>query len=362
MSKRILFLVPYPLHESPSQRFRFEQYFEILRNNGHRYTVQNFLNSDNWGVFFKSGNTLVKLATLIAGFTKRVIVLVKSPMYDFVFIHREAAPLGPPIFEWIIAKVLRRKIIYDFDDAIWLTDRQHESLLFRIAKWRSKVGTICKWAYKVSGGNEYLCDYAARFNERVVYNPTTIDTENLHRRVANPVPDQESPKIRIGWTGSHSTLKYLDDIQPVLREILRKYPAAQFIVIADRPPSLDVGLAVKFTPWRRETEINDLLQVDIGIMPLPDDQWAKGKCGFKALQYMALELPAVASPVGVNSKIINHGVNGFLCSTPEEWEETLRMLIEDCSLRKRMGKNGRRTVVENYSVLSNSSNFLSLFE
>ena len=225
MSKRILFLVPYPLHESPSQRFRFEQYFTVLRSNGYSYTVQNFLNSNNWGVFFKSGHTLIKLGALIAGLTKRVIVLLKSPMYDFVFIHREAAPLGPPIFEWILAKILKKKIIYDFDDAIWLTDRQQESAILRLAKWRSKVGSICKWAYKVSCGNEYLCNYAALFNKRVVYNPTTIDTENLHHRVSNPVPDQASDRIRIGWTGSHSTLKYLDEIQPVLHKILQRIPS-----------------------------------------------------------------------------------------------------------------------------------------
>ncbi len=148
----------------------------------------------------------------------------------------------------------------------------------------------------------------------------------------------------------------------VLHKILQEYPAVEFIVIADRPPSLDIGSSVKFIPWNSETEIKDLLQFDIGIMPLPDDEWAKGKCGFKALQYMALELPAVASPVGVNSRIINHGVNGFLCNTPEEWEEALRKLIEDSDLRKKMGINGRKTVVENYSVLSNSANFLSLFE
>ena len=362
MSKRILFLVPYPLHESPSQRFRFEQYFTILRSNGYSYRVQNFLNSGNWGIFFKSGHSLIKLGALIGGLTKRVIVLLKSPMYDFVFIHREAAPLGPPIFEWILAKILRKKIIYDFDDAIWLTDRQQESAFFRMAKWRRKVGSICKWSYKVSCGNEYLSNYAALFNKRVVYNPTTIDTENLHRRVSNPEPDQASDRIRIGWTGSHSTLKYLDEIQPVLRKILSAYPQVEFLVIADRPSSLDVGPSLMFIPWNSETEIMDLLQFDIGIMPLPDDQWAMGKCGFKALQYMALELPAVASPVGVNSKIINHGVNGFLCNTPEEWEEAFRKLIEDSDLRKKMGINGRRTVVENYSVLSNSANFLSLFE
>jgi len=362
MSKRILFLVPYPLHESPSQRFRFEQYFTVLRSNGHTFTVQNFLNSNNWGVFFKSGHTLIKIGALIAGFTKRAIVLLKSPMYDFVFIHREAAPLGPPIFEWIMAKVLKKKIIYDFDDAIWLTDRQQESAILRLAKWRSKVGSICKWAYKVSCGNEYLCNYAALFNKNVVYNPTTIDTQNLHHRTSNLASNQASDRIRIGWTGSHSTLKYLDEIRLVLHKILQDDPSVEFIVIADRPSTLDIGSRVKFVRWNPESEIKDLLQFDVGIMPLPDDEWAKGKCGFKALQYMALELPAVASPVGVNSRIINHGVNGFLCNTPEEWEGALRKLIEDSELRKKLGINGRRTVVENYSVLSNSANFLSLFE
>jgi glycosyltransferase involved in cell wall biosynthesis len=362
MSKRILFLVPYPLHESPSQRFRFEQYFTVLKDHGYSYTVQHFLNSNVWRAFFQSGRILAKLAALLAGLTKRVIVIFKSPMYDFVFIHREAAPLGPPVFEWLLAKIFRRKIIYDFDDAIWLTDRQHESAILRLAKWRSKVGSICKWAYKVSCGNEYLCNYAAVFNKNVVYNPTTIDTENLHHRASNLSSNQASERTRIGWTGSHSTLKYLDDIRPVLHKILRDDPAVEFIVIADKPSSLDVGSRVKFVRWNPESEIKDLLQFDIGIMPLPDDEWAKGKCGFKALQYMALEMPAVASPIGVNSRIIDHGVNGFLCNTPNEWEEALKSLIYDSALRKRMGLNGRKTVVDNYSVLSNSTNFLSLFE
>jgi glycosyltransferase involved in cell wall biosynthesis len=136
----------------------------------------------------------------------------------------------------------------------------------------------------------------------------------------------------------------------------------EFVVIADKPPSIQAIPSVKFVPWNTETEIQDLLEFDIGIMPLPDDEWAKGKCGFKALQYMALEFPAVASPVGVNTKIINHGQNGFLCSTPGEWEAALRMLIENEALRKQIGSNGRKTILESYSVTSNASNFLSLFE
>jgi glycosyltransferase involved in cell wall biosynthesis len=360
MSKKILFLVPYPLHESPSQRFRFEQYFALLIKRQYTYSVQSFLNSTNWQVFYTSGNTMAKAKAIIIGCINRVIVVFKSPMYDFVFIHREATPIGPPLIEWVLAKLLRKKIIYDFDDAIWLTDRKKEPWLMRMGKWRSKVGSVCKWAYKVSCGNEYLCNYAAKFNKSVIYNPTTIDTENLHSPERYGMRDR-SDRIRLGWTGSHSTLKYLADIEAVLQKVLNEHPEVELLVIADRPPALN-SIAVTFIPWNIETEIGDLLQFDIGIMPLPDDQWAKGKCGFKALQYMALQLPVVASPVGVNSQIIEDGISGFLCNSLEEWIAALGKLIRDSNLRKSMGANGRNRIRKHYSILSNSANFLSLFE
>src|SRR5690606_29515632 len=152
MVKKILFLVPYPLQESPSQRFRFEQYFGQLQQQGYRYKVQSFLNSDNWRAFFRPGNIITKAVALLSGFCKRIFIVLPSPMYDFVFIHREVTPVGPPVFEWLLAKVFRRKIIYDFDDAIWLTDRPDESWFFKLVKWRSKVASICSWSIKVSCG------------------------------------------------------------------------------------------------------------------------------------------------------------------------------------------------------------------
>jgi glycosyltransferase involved in cell wall biosynthesis len=361
MALKILFLVPYPLMESPSQRFRFEQYLAALTQQGYRYQIQSFLNQNNWRLFFKSGNSLKKAQVLCAGIGKRIIILFTSPMYDFVFIHREVTPIGPPIFEWILAKILRRKIIYDFDDAIWLTDRPNESWVLKLAKWRSKVASICRWSYKVSCGNDFLRGYASQFNVNAIYNPTTIDTESVHNPVLYSSPRSGPGKLRIGWTGSHSTLKYLKEIESVLADILREHPNVEFLVIADKSPNLSSNVPFKFVPWRNDTEIEDLLQFDIGIMPLPDDEWAKGKCGFKALQYMALAFPAVASPVGVNTKIISHGVNGFLCSTADEWEHALRTLIIDPELRRKMGIEGRKTVIRHYSVLSNSTNFLSLF-
>lgn len=356
---KILFLVPYPLHESPSQRFRFEQYFGLLIQNGFRFHVQSFLTASNWRLFFEPGKLISKSWALFSGFLKRIMMLFHLPAYDFVFIHRETAPIGPPVFEWIIAKVFRKRIIYDFDDAIWLTDRTNESRLFTTMKWRSKVSHICKWSFRVSCGNEYLCNYARQFNSNVVLNPTTIDTTRVH----NPALFKKKEfldRIVIGWTGSHSTLRYLKFLEPVLQSLERKYPNFTFLVIADKKPDLQLKNLV-FRKWSEQTEIQDLANLDIGVMPLTDDEWAKGKCGFKALQYMAMQIPTVSSPVGVNTTIIDHQKTGWLASTPQEWLVALENLIGNRSLWEEIGAHGRAKVIQAYSVSSNASNFLALF-
>ncbi|MEX2231766.1 MAG: glycosyltransferase family 4 protein [Cyclobacteriaceae bacterium] len=354
----ILFLVPYPLKESPSQRFRFEQYFQILLDQGHSYRVQSFLNDHNWRRFAEPGKIFSKTIVLLKGFTRRFLILTTLITFDFVFIHREATPVGPPVFEWLIARVFRKRIIYDFDDALWLTDRPQESLFLKTIKWRSKIKAICKWSYQVSCGNHFLCRYALRFNKDVIYNPTTVDTEQLH----NPegIPRSSGNGITVGWTGSNSTLKYLKPIEKSLREIEARFPFVKFMVIADQRPSLNLNRLI-FRPWNIDTEIADLNQFDIGVMPLPDDEWARGKCGFKTLQYMALEIPTIASPVGVNTSVIDHGVNGFLASSPEDWDKYFALLIANKDLRLEVGKMGRKKVMDHYSVRSNESRFLSLF-
>ena len=133
----------------------------------------------------------------------------------------------------------------------------------------------------------------------------------------------------------------------------------EFKVISNRAPGFELRSLV-YKDWKKETEVDDLMTFNLGVMPLADDPWTRGKCGFKALQYMGLGMPAVASPVGVNTAIITQGVDGYLCNTPEEWETTLRKLVTDEKLRVEMGQRARQTVVERYSVLSNTSNFLSL--
>jgi glycosyltransferase involved in cell wall biosynthesis len=362
--KKLLIYCPYPLHEAPSQRFRFEQYLHLLEKQGFKITVLSFYNQKAWEVLYNECKQIEKSLYLILAIVKRFLSIRKALKAEHILIHRELLPVGPPLLEWIISRVFRKKIIYDFDDAIWITDNSNENWFVKALRWRSKVESICRWSFKISAGNEYLAEYARQFNTNVVVNPTTIDTLYMH----NPDLHRESiastklsGEIMIGWTGSHSTLKYLESLEPVLQKIEDQCPGISFLVIADKLPQLRLKKIV-FRTWTKETEIRDLALVDIGIMPLPDDEWVKGKCGFKALQYMAMGIPCIASSVGVNTTIIQHGKNGFLCARDEEWLACFHQLIINETLRKLIGRAGKQTVVDHYSVRSNTSTFLSLFE
>lgn len=198
--------------------FSFRTIFWRFDRSRNTYRVQSFLDSYSWQYFFSRGKPVRKLVALIKGFLKRLAILFQVSAYDRIFIHREVTPIGPPFIEWLIRYLFNKKIIYDFDDAIWLTDRKNESVFLRIAKWRSKVSSICRWSHNVSAGNDYLCSFARQYAKNVVYNPTTIDTQHLHNPdLYHPVKD--SNKVVIGWTGSHSTLKFLKMLEEELIEI-----------------------------------------------------------------------------------------------------------------------------------------------
>ncbi len=354
-SVSVVFLCPYPLGSAPSQRFRYEQYLPLLAKSGMSYEVYSFLDERTWQILYRRGNTFQKARGLLLGFFRRISHLYHSRRADIIFIHREATPLGPPWVEWWLANIFRRAIVYDFDDAIWLADRSSVNTGADLIKWRRKVPQICRWSHRVSAGNAYLASFAGEHTRRVTVNPTTIDTVYCHNRLQQ----QTSPRPAIGWTGSHSTLKYLERLVPVLQQLERAH-TFRLVVIANRPPEWSLA-SLDFIPWQQATEIDDLLRIHIGLMPLPDDRWAQGKCGFKALQYMALGIPALVSPVGVNAEIIEHGVEGFHCTTDEDWYQYLSALLTDAAQRKRMGRAGRKKVEAQYSVRSNAANFLSLF-
>jgi len=355
MSKKILFLTPYPQGKAPSQRFRFEQYFNTLKKQNFEIITRSFLSEKTWEIIYTNSSIVFKSFGIMSAFLRRFILLFSLRKYEFVFIHREASMIGPPIFEWFTAKILRIKYIYDFDDAIWLPNYSQQNAKFQKLKSYGKVKSIIKWADKVVVGNDFLKEYALQFNNNVTVIPTTIDLENVHTIECN----QNTLPINIGWTGTHTTLSYLEELIPIIKELELQYDFT-FTVISNQPPDFHFN-SLRFVQWNKTTEIEDLSKIQIGVMPLTDNDWAKGKCGFKALQYMSLKIPSIISPVGVNKTIVNDGKNGYLCSNPFEWKKRLEELICSKELRIQIGEKGQLTVKKHFSVEAQSDNYIKLF-
>lgn len=352
---KVLFLIPYPLNVTPSQRFRFEQYISFLRENKVGCKISPFIDDSTWKIFHQNGYWFKKSWGMFKGIFLRHILLLTVHKYDIIFIHRGVCLIGPAYFEWIISKVLKKKIVYDFDDAIWVNDVSNANEKYSWLKFSNKIKNIISYSNTVIVGNEYLANYALENNQNVKIFPTTIDTT-----LYNPIQKSHTDKIVIGWSGSVTTNKHFETLNEVLLKITHKYPHVEIAMISSAPLEKQ-SFKIKFIKWSHQSEITDLSQIDIGIMPLPNDEWAKGKCGLKGLQYMAMEIPTIMSPIGVNTEIIRDGENGFLAQSDEEWLTKLEQLILSEELRKKLGKAGRKTVVEKYSVDANKMNYLNLF-
>lgn len=353
--KHIAFFTPYPFDKAPSQRFRFEQYLSFLKENGLEYEMYSFVSASTWKILYLEGNHARKILGVLSGFLNRFIHVLKCISSDYVFVHREMTPIGPPIFEWFVAKVLRKKIIYDFDDAIWLANTSKENMIVAGLKAHSKAAKIAKWSYKSSCGNEFLRQYAEdKGCEQAVFNPTTI---NLKKQQYKLKSHTQKEVVTLGWTGTHSTMRFLDLIIADVRAIaqIRK---VKFLVISNHPPIYEDDF-IEYKKWENTSEIDDLLRFDIGLMPLSEDKWSKGKCGFKALQYMSLGIPTLLSPVGVNTDIVTDNQSGLLCTN--NWQENMINLVDHVDERKRIGEKGFEVMKETYSTEANRANFLSLF-
>jgi glycosyltransferase involved in cell wall biosynthesis len=207
----------------------------------------------------------------------------------------------------------------------------------------------------VVAGNQYLAEYARKFNDNVQVIPTTVDMENSH----NQLTDHDLIPTVIGWTGTFSTLHYLEAIIPVLKDLETKYEF-EFHVICNTEPAFQLN-SLRYIPWNKASEISDLSRIQIGLMPLADDEWSRGKCGFKALQYMSLEIPTLLSPVGANKSIVTHIKNGLFCETHEDWRQNLETLLSDDAMRKNIGKQGRQKIKESYSKQVWKMNYINLF-
>ena len=352
---RVLALVQGPYNTSPSQRYRIEQWEPLLRERGVDITFASFEDEDLHALLYKPGMVGRKLQLVTRGLGRRLSLIRKVKDYDLVYILREAALLGPPVFERLIAQS-GVPMVFDFDDAIFVSYRSPSNGYLSYLKFASKTKTICRIASHVMVGNPYLADYARQVNDRVTVIPTTIDTEKY--RV--PERKKKDGPVVIGWTGSYSTVQHLDTMRGALKKLAEK---ESFRLRVIGTPSYECApVDVEAMPWRAETELEDLSEIDIGMMPLPDDRWSKGKCGLKALQFMALGIPTICSPVGVNTDIIQDDQNGFIAATEDEWVEKLTRLLRSAELRERLGHAGRVTVEEKYSAITQTPRVYEIFK
>lgn len=356
MKKKLLILCPYPPGTAASQRFRFEQYIPALEQNGFEVTQASFWDEATWKVLYKPGHLSQKVRGTVTGFLRRLKLVLESHDYDYVFIHLEATPIGPPIVEALLM-LLRRKLVYDIDDAIFMAKTSKSNRLVSALRWRSKVGFVAKHSYKVTAVNPFLEEWARQFTDSVILVPTTIDPE-YHRPAAEPATHLIPV---LGWTGSHSTAPYLDLIRPVLAE-LQKEQAFRLRVICNTDPGFKELDDYEFVPWREETEIPDLQTIDIGLMPVPDTTWARGKVGFKAIQYSAVGIPPIVSDVGSGREVVDDGRTGLVVpNEPEAWRQAILRLLRDEPLRKRMGEAARAHVLARYSIPAQTPTYLGLF-
>lgn len=360
---KILIIADHRLNRSPSQRYRFEQYLDYFKSQGFDWELSEIITESDDRVFYAPGNYIAKAWILLKSIFIRFKDLQRAKNFDITFIQREALLLGSSYFEKQFFK--KHKVIFDFDDSIWLLDTSPENKKFEFLKNPDKTKINIAHAHAVIAGNQFLANYAKQFNKNTIVIPTTIDTE-FHipkpelRGFDSAQPDKE--KIVIGWSGSISTIKHFEMAISALKQIQTQYPNKIEIHVIGQGSYSHPEINVINKNWSSKTEVDDLNCFDIGIMPLPNDEWVKGKCGLKGLSYMACGIATIMSNVGVNSDIIEHGKNGFLAATEQEWVNCLSLLIENSDLRHKIGQAGRETVVKNYSVNAHKDTYVGVLK
>ncbi len=357
MSKKVLILVAHRKGRSPSQRYRFEQYLPFLESKGYTFEWSNLLDAKADRDFYAAGGALRKVGILLSHVWQRMRDWRRMNSYDVVFIQREALFLGSGFFEHRAYRS-GAHVIFDFDDAIWKADTSPGNQKWEWVKRPAKFFDNVAHAHVVLAGNAYLAEQARKVNKNVLLVPTTVDTA-FHKPLTHL---RGGPVVCIGWSGSVSTVKHFVSLLPVLRRIEQQYGAAVRFRLFGDANFKSSHPKVEALAWTEASEVDVLNSFDIGLMPLPDDEWARGKCGLKALTYLACGVPAVVSPVGVNADIVQPGVSGLHAVSDDEWYEALCKLIDDVALRKQMGVAGRTFVEKHYSVEANKHLYLEAFE
>lgn len=327
-----------------STRQRLLQYIPTLNNGGIKVDYHPLLD-DDYIRSLASGRPYPKVK-IARAYLRRIKQLMQGPDCDVIWVYAELFPYLPAAFERLAFRS-GKPVVYDLDDAFFhLYDDSSRTWVRRA--FGGKLAPLMRGAAACCCGNRYLHDYVSQFCEKSIVLPTVVDTQFY----APAGRRNREATVTIGWIGSPSTWSYVRPLLPALEDLARRSAAKIKIVGAGAGATVKGSSRIELVDWSEEREIADVQSMDIGIMPLPNEKWARGKSGYKLIQYMACGLPVVASPVGVNSEIVTHGINGLLADGEEEWLTALSRLIDDPELRARMGREARRRVEERYSLAS----------
>lgn len=329
---------------SPAQRYRVEAFLPSLERRGIKVRYDWLLDRDDLRTFY--GNHLVSKKALMAANAawRRLASVIKARDIDVFLVQREAFFLGGAWSEWMAQ--LRAPVVYDFDDAIWIRAVSDANQRFAWLKNVGKISRIVRMAHTVLAGNDYLAAWARTHSRNVVVVPSCVDTD----RFAPAATPSAADSVTIGWSGSPSTIAHLRPLLPVLERVKAVYGTRVRLRVMGDPSFSHPPLKLHGEIWSSAAELELLREIDIGLMPLPDNEWTRGKCAIKGLVSMSMGAATVMSPVGVNVQIVRHGENGYLAASDDEWFDVLSRLIEDHALRQRVGMAGRQTVEEHYSV------------
>lgn len=345
----MLVLCPFPQGVAAGQRLKYEQYFDDWRAFGFDIEVSSYMDESMWRVVYEPGHLLAKIAGVVRGHWRRLRDILRVRRYDIVYVFMWVTPFGTSFFERTVRRLAKR-MVFDVEDNV-LVEQQlpmamNPNALVRMLKGPGKARFLIRRADHVITSSPFLNDFCLGLNERkrCTYISSSVDTD----RFVPAEPRRDGGKLTIGWTGTFSSKIYLDQLRDVFHRLAKRVP---FIlkVIGNFDYALE-GVELEVVRWTREREVADLQTFDIGVYPLPMDDWVLGKSGLKAIQYMAFGVPPVATDVGTSPLLITHGVNGFLVRSDDEWVETLERLLKDTALRERVGKAARASAVRNYST------------
>ncbi|HKP35830.1 MAG TPA: glycosyltransferase family 4 protein [Pyrinomonadaceae bacterium] len=343
---KVLALASYPV-EAAATRFRLQQFVEPLARRGITLTIVPFLDSKRFANLYSRKFLLATVFGLATSALRRLADLRFARKADVVLIQREAMIVGPPVVEWIATRVLKRPMVLDLDDATYVpyTSPTYGGLT-KALKFFRKTDDLIRWSRVVICGNQTVAEYVSSKGARAEIIPTVVDTDKF-----KPAESRNRSIPVVGWVGTHSTFPFMQSILPALAEVAKTRPFKLKIVGSGRASVPVPGVEVENLEWDLEREVEDFQSLDVGLYPVnPDNNWATGKSGFKAIEYMAAGVPYVASPVGAAAQLGEEGVTHLFATTQEEWAEKVRTLLDDAERRQRMGAAGRRHAVELYHL------------